>query len=162
MFLNQLGPLLWPEKRKEVRGEQKEQVLEQLVERLGVMVRVAEMEGESHRTFPETKRKRDERETKRVELELTFPLSFLPSSLAPSLTAAKIYTSELQPILSIPATSSSPTPIELLEKEMEQVLIDARIRSHPAVAPVWAKAVAYGREKDAAAATEGEMIGGGK
>lgn len=46
MFLNQLGPLLFPQKRKEVRGEEKEKELEQMVERLGVMVRVAEMEGE--------------------------------------------------------------------------------------------------------------------
>ncbi|KAL7417377.1 hypothetical protein BDY24DRAFT_411364 [Mrakia frigida] len=114
MFLNQLGPLLFPQKRKEVRGEEKEKELEQMVERLGVMVRVAEME------------------------------------------AAKIYTSELQPVLSIPSTSS-PTPLQLLEAEMEQILIDSRIRSHPAVAPVWAKAVAYGRAKEAA----GSGVAGG-
>lgn len=93
-------------------------------------------------------------ETRR-ELELTLdPLpSFHP---LPTFTAAKIYTSELQPILSIPSTSS-PTPLQLLEAEMEQVLIDSRIRSHPAVAPVWAKAVAYGRAKEAA----GSGVAGG-
>ncbi|CED84560.1 Molecular chaperone (DnaJ superfamily) [Phaffia rhodozyma] len=65
--------------------------------------------------------------------------------------ASRIYHAELFPVLSTPDETGSVSVDgklrRLLDREMEDVLVESRIRSHPAVAPAWAEAVRQGRSR---------------
>ena len=62
--------------------------------------------------------------------------------------AARMYASELQPVLGM---EDAPTRMGELEREMEEVLVETRVRGHPAVQGEWERAVREGREKAASA-----------
>lgn len=140
MFLNQVGPLVFGSVTKEEGAREREKREEEearLVARLGALVKVAEVEGASpfSRLFP---------------LEGLKPVRWSDQSLlvhflfAP---AARIYATELSPLLD--PTPALADPVKTLYREMEEVLVDSRLKAHPAVGPVWDQAVRRTRGESA-------------
>lgn len=141
MALQQVGPLIWPVKKHDIHelpAEVRERELSTVVERLAVLIRVAELEGRWWFCSLSSR-----------QLALTSFCFYYP--------AARLYTDEIAPIRRDDAAHNRKAPESLetlLEADMVQHLIDMRISNHPAVAPVWMRAVMAGRAQNEAEAAK--------